>query len=332
MWLSLAVLAWAVSGVIDIFYAFALRNTSSGQAIDPTNFDAWRSLVSLINSAFILLALPCFKHIPKIINPIIKSPYWRFWVLITFIFSAIATLLLWGVSGTADRAFIYSVDVFYAVFTLIFLGLVIWASFEKRGLKTLAYLSAICIACTLIAQLFKLDDSDFLKVFFSCTFKTILIMLFFAVTLSWIQELSKTFIPKPKDLHLVFNKKKNGLNKFEHNVVLTIPPKIQTQQISFTEKNYELFLKFAQKRVQAQQEKDAWLEMQPKSNINNKEYDLRDYNQINRILDTILNDVYGAENWTAENERNHLKQVLFEYKNRKIRLNIAPENITTQKA
>ena len=325
MWLSLAVLAWAVSGIVDVAYANTINLNST---LDPTIYEGLRSIASLFNSAFILLALPCFKHIPKTINPIIKSTYWRFWVLITFLFAVLLTaFMLWGIIVPAKISFIYSVDVLYAIFTLIFLGLVIWSSFAKRGLVVLAYLSAICIACTLAAQLFKLNDSDFLRVFFSCTFKTILIMLFFALTLSWIQELSQNFIPKPKDLHLVFIRKKNEWNKFEHNIILTLPPDIQTRKIAFTEKNFSLLLKFASKRQEALNDKDSWLEIQPKS-AKKGAYDIKDYNQINRILDTILNETKGPENWSIDEDRNYLKQVLFEYNSRKIRLKVAPENIT----
>ena len=325
MWLSLSVLAWAVSGLVDIAYAHAL-----GTAVnlpDATLYEGLRSIASLSNSAFILLSLPCFRHIPKLIHPIIKSTYWRFWVLITFLFAVLLTLLmLWGIIVPARVTFIYSVDFIYAIFTLIFLGLVIWSSFEKRGLRVLAYLSAICIACTMAAQIFKLDDSDFLRLFFSCTFKTILIMLFFALTLSWVEELSKHFIPSPKDLHLVFIKKKRAPNRFQYAVILTVPPMIQTQSVNFTEKNYSLFKKFAERICQADTPKETWLEIQPKSNKAGH-YDLKDYNQINRILDTILNEHKDQSNGSPEANRDYLKQALFEYNNRKIKLKVAPENI-----
>ena len=329
VWLALAVFAWAMSGLVDIFYVNTLlRNDPS--SINNTAYEGMRSIFSMLNSALILLALPCFKHIPKAINGIVKSETWRFLVITTFIFSALITMLMiLGIIVPSKVAFINSADLIYAVFTLIFLGLVLWSSFEKRGLKSLAYLSAICIACTLVAQVLKLEDAQFWKIFFSCTFKTILIMLFFALALSWVEELSKSYLPKPEDMHLVFIKKKNGLNKFIYSTILTIPPKIQTQQIVFTEKPFELFLKFAEKRMFAETEKESWLEIQPRSHKKG-DYDIKDYNQINRILDNILNETYGPNNWTSEEERQTLKQALFDYqKNRKIRLRISPENIKT---
>ena len=329
VWLALAVLAWAMSGIVDIFYVNDLLKNNS-TTIHNTTYEGLRSIFSMLNSALILLALPCFRHIPKAINRIVKSETWRFLVITTFIFSALITMLMiLDVIVPSKVAFINSADLIYAVFTLIFLGLVLWSSFEKRGLKSLAYLSAICIACTLVAQVLKLEDAQFWRIFFSCTFKTILIMLFFALALTWVEELSKSYLPKPQDMHLVFVKKKNGLNKFVYSTILTIPPKIQTQQIIFTEKPYELFLKFAERRIFAESEKESWLEIQPRS-PKDGDYDIKDYNQINRILDNILNETYGPNNWSFEEERQALKQALFDYqKNRKIRLRISPENIQT---
>ena len=329
VWLSLAVLAWAMSGIVDIFYVNELlRNKNT--PINNTAFEGMRSIFSMLNSALILLALPCFKHIPKAIYRIVKSETWRFLVITTFIFSALITMLMIsGIIVPSKVAFINTADLIYAVFTLTFLGMILWSSFEKRGLKSLAYLSAICIACTLVAQVLKLEDAQFWRIFFSCTFKTILMMLFFALALSWVEELSKNYLPKPKDMHLVFVKKKNGLNKFTYSTILTIPPRIQTQQIVFTEKPFELFLKFAEKRMFAETEKESWLEIQPRSSKQG-EYDIKDYNQINRILDNILNEAYGPNNWTSDEERQLLKQALFDYQNnRKIRLRISPENIQT---
>lgn len=327
-WLSLAVLVWAISGIVEIFYAQSFTSTGLPNPETDDFYKGIRSIISMANSALILLALPCFKHSPVIISKYIKSAAWRLLVITIFVFGVLVNLLmLTELIAPKNPALIYSLDVAYAVFTLIFLGLTLWASFEKRGLKNLAYLSAICIICTLIAQISKLNFSDFLQIFFSCTFKTILIMLFFALALSWAEELSKPFMPKSSDIHLVFLKKKNNLKKFEYSIILTIPPIIQTQKITFTEKPFELFLKFAQKRKQEDENQNGWLEIQPKSDKAGN-YDLKDYNQINRILDHILNQINGQDNWTADGDRKPLKNALFDYQNRKIRLRVDPKNIT----
>lgn len=327
LWLSIAVLTWTFDGFLSIYYA---NNISIEAEFNKATYEGFKSILSLLNSAFILLALPRFKHAPKLIRPILQSDSWRLLVIITFSFSLILTLLmLLGVMVPKRITFIYSVDFVYAIFTLFFLGLVIWGSFDKRDLKVLAYLSAICIACTLAAQLFKLGGSEFWKVFLNCTFKTILIMLFFALALSWIEELSKArYLPKASDMHAIFVKKKNGVNKFAYLTILTIPPQIQTQKIAFTEKPFELLLKFAEKK-KAEGPQGGWLEIQPKS-AKNKIYDIKDYNEISRILDNILNEIHGPSQWETT-QKKALKEILFEYgNNRRIRLRIPPQNLTIE--
>ena len=332
LYLSLAVLVWAFSGMVEIFYARSLEahllENSSVDGFDKTSFEGMRSILSILNSAFILLALPCFKHIPKNINGILQSEAWKWLVGITFLLSALFTaFMLIGITTPVRPTFINSVDSVYGVFTLFFLGYILWASFEKRQLRVLAWLSVLCIAYTLIAQVLKVFETDFWRIFFSCTFKTMLILLFFALVMSWIKELSKTYIPKTNEMFALFEKKKNGNNKFEYSVLLTIPPHIQMKKVSFTEKNYALFLKFAQRKVE--NKNGGWLEIQPKTKaLQHKDYDLKDYNEISRILDSILNTAYGTGNWNKEDERKALKEMLFEYDNRKIRLKVLGEHIS----
>lgn len=332
VWLSLAVLVWAFSGVVEVFYASSLETHLSKNQnfdnFDKTKFEGMRSILSILNSAFILLAIPCFKHLPKNIAGILKSEAWKWLVGITFFLSALFTVfMLTGVTTPGRPTFINSVDSVYGVFTLFFLGLILWTSFEKRNLKVLAWLSVICIATTLIAQVLKIFETDFWRIFFSCTFKTILILLFFALVMSWIKELSKNYLPKADEMFVFFEKinSKNGQKDF--SAVLTLPPNIKMKKVFFTEKTYGLFFKFGQRRKE--NENGGWLEIQPKTKTaQQKSYDLKDYNEISRILDYILNEVHGAGNWSKEEERKQLKEKLFEYDNRKIRLKILPENIS----
>lgn len=324
MWLSLAILAWAVSGIVDILYARQILDQSTNQV---SHFEGTKSILSMINSAFILLALPCFKHCPPILRNLVQSDSWRFIVVITLVFSTLLTIMMMtGILIPSKIEFIYSVDFIYAIFTLIFLGMILWSSFAIRGLKILAFLSVTSIGLTLIAQLLKLDDNVFWQIFFSCTFKTVLIMLFFALALSWIKELSTTYLPKPFEMYLVFSKQKTNGNKFDHKIILTVPPSIQTQQINLTEKPYNLLQKFAEKKIQGE---NNWLEMRPKSRKDGL-YDINDYNEINRILEPILNSTFDGKNWSSE-DRNQLKQAIFDYhQNRKIQLRIDPKNITLE--
>lgn len=320
LWLSIALFIWALSGVLEVYYASGFSQDS----FDSTPYEGLKSMLSIFNSAFILLALPRFRHIPPMIRPLVQSESWRWLVFSTFGFSAVLTLLmLLGVLIPKRITLISSVDLIYAIFTLFFLGLVLWASFAKRGLKILAYLAVISIAFTLAAQILKLGDSDFLKILLNCTFKTILIVLFFALALSWVEELGKSAIlPNAKNLYLQLHVRKDRHHKFEYLSILNLPPFTINQEVIFTEKPFQLLHRFAEKRKMEGPE-GGWLEIQPKTAVK-KTYDIKDYNQIGRILDTILN----ATTPSSALDKTLLKEILFEYgKSRRIRLRLAPENI-----
>jgi len=229
-------------------------------------------------------------------------------------------------------SFIYLFDFLYAIFTLGFLGVILWESFAKRGLHTLAYLSALCIICTLTAQVLKLStgfDLEFWRLLTDGIFKTVLILLFFALSLSWVEELSKNEAISVGDLWLELWQKAGNGRKNVYLATLTIPEWMQNRTIAFTEKNFQLLQKFAEKRLQEPEPDGGWLEIQPKS-LKHSRFDIKDYNEINRILDAILNDLKGENNWLPV-DRQDLKKILFEYdasKSRRIRLRVLPANLS----
>lgn len=323
LWLSIAILVWALSGLLEIYYAPGF----SQDHFESTSYEGLKSILSIFNSAFILLALPRFRHIPAMIRPVVKSESWRWLVFSTFGFSTVLTLLmLLGVLIPKRITLISSVDLIYAIFTLFFLGLVLWASFAKRGLKVLAYLAIISIAFTLAAQILKLGNSDFIKILLNCSFKTILIVLFFALALSWVEELGKAaMLPHPKNIRLQLRIRKNAQHKLEYLSILSIPPFVFHKEVLFTEKPFQLLQHFAEKRKTGFPS-GGWLEIQPKTAVK-KEYDIKDYNEINRILDTILQTLQTSGT-QGTFDKTALKEALFEYgKRRRIRLRLAPEHI-----
>lgn len=322
VWLSLAILVWALSGILEVFYGTNYTNSQ----FDLTRYEGLKSMLSIFNSAFILLALPRFKHVPATIRPVVQSDSWRWLVFSTFGFSAVLTLLmLMGVLIPKRITLISSVDLIYAIFTLFFLGLTLWASFAKRGLKVLAYLAVISIAFTLAAQVLKLGNSDFLKILLNCSFKTILIVLFFALALSWVEELGKTtLLPAVKTLQLNLYTRKSKAHKLEYLALLSLPAFAFQQEISFTEKPFQLLLRFAEKRKMEGPD-GGWLEIQPKTAVK-RDYDIKDYNEIGRIIDTFLPEL--ADLQSPPIDKTALKEMLFEYgKSRRIRLRVSPEDI-----
>lgn len=323
-WLSVAILVWALSGVLEVFYAEGLANEN----FDSTQYEGLKSMLSIFNSAFILLALPRFRHVPVIIRPVVQSESWRWLVISTFGFSAVLTLLmLSGVIIPKRITLISSVDLIYAIFTLFFLGLTLWASFERRGLTILAYLAGISIAFTLAAQILKLGDSDFLKILLNTTFKTILIVLFFALALSWVEELGKSArkVFARRALALQLSTGRNHQNRREFIAHLQLPEAPDWQKVYFTEKPFLLLHRFADKRKTEGRE-GGWLEIQPKTAVK-KDYDIKDYNEIGRILDTLCTGLSKSDKFNTLS-KNDLKELLFEYgKSRRIRLRVNAEHI-----
>lgn len=331
LWVAISIFMWAISGVIDLVDAQNIEKSGAPAETVQIIFDGSRSILSILNSAFLLLALPWFHYKPKWLQFLLQSQIWFFVVIIPWLFCIFSTVLMFArIIIPSSSPFIYLFDFLYAIFTLGFLGIILWESFARRGLRTLAYLSALCIICTLAAQVLKLFagmELEFWRLLLNGIFKTVLILLFFALSLSWVEELSK-IVPMPvSEVWLELWQKIGTDRKTVYLATLTIPNWMQNRTITFTEKNFQLLKKFAEKRQQESESDGGWLEIQPKS-LKQDRYDIKDYNEINRILDAILNDLKGENNWLIV-DRQALKKILFEYdssKSRRIRLRILPSN------
>lgn len=312
VWLALSVLCWSISGLLDVYFTrFSVEENILQEG--------WRSILSLFNSLFILFALPWFRYLPKPLAPIIKSKYWVYIVGLPFIFSLLPTI---SKMASGRSLFVISeLDVYYALLTLGFLGYVLWESFARRRLKALAWLSLVCILITLVAQFYKLTGSSINLTLFSAIFKTSLIMLFFALALSWVKELSENIIPTKEHFRIIFNRK-------ERFVLLKGFPGDSERKVSLTPALFDLFFKFAERKKNGL---DEWLEIKPKSFEGSKEYDIRDHNEIKRLLFALLDGLFGKDNWTQDLHLKPLKNTLFEMsekRERKISLAIPTENIS----
>ena len=325
LWLALSVLSWSFSGAFEVYFAEA--SMPEKQVIKATFLRGYRSIFSLLNSLFILLALPWFKYIPQRLEAFIKSKFWIFIVGIPFMFSLMPALSR-IISGREDLVII-EFDVYYSLFTLGFLGLVLFESFKKRRLPMLAYLSVVCILITLIAVILKLSGSDLNMILMSAIFKTSLIMIFFALAMSWVKELSENIIPQAKDIYLIFRQLKNSSGRFEHFVKLNGFADKTEQEIRLSPANYNLLKTFAERRVGPESD---WLEIKPKAETRTgKIYDIKDHNEIKRMVHSVLDGLFGKQKWTKEQHEVPLKSTLFEMsekRERKIRLKIPVSNIT----
>lgn len=318
VYLALSVLCWSASGFLDVYCSSASE--------DMVLYRGLSSILSLCNSLFILLALPWFRYIPDLIKSLIKSDYWLVIIGLPFLFSLfpiISSLIRADLSSS-----IAETDVYYSVMTLLFLGVVLWQSFAKRRLLSLAYLSACCILITFAAQLLKLSGASVNLVLFSAIFKTCLIMMFFALALSWVKELAENVIPDASSLslHLTQATLKDG--KLSRQLMIKGMPGHVNGQINLTPSMYDLLYTFIERRMTG----DGWLEIKPKAESRTgQSYEINDHNQIKRLNHAILDGLFGKHNWTKEIHEVPLKKSLFELshkRERKIRLMIPPDNLT----
>ena len=348
IWLALSVLCWSISGVVEIYYSKIFKTNaldalsdknvpseltslifnSSQEAIYNTlsfQMDGYSSLLSLTNSFFILMALPWFKHIPKSIVPIIKSKFWIIIIGLPFLFSLLPTLS--KVILSKNYVMISELDVYYSTLTLAFLGMVLWESFAKRRLKLLAILSVVCILLTFIAQLYKLTGSEIDMRIISAIFKSALIMIFFALALSWVKDLSENILPDPKflSLTLITSSSKNG--KLERSVSINGIPEKGEVTIPLTQAPFELLKMFTDHKING----DKWLEIRPKNEHRNREYSINDYNEIKRLNHSMLDGIYGKGNWMKEKHEIAFKETFYEMpekRERKLRLRIPAKSIS----
>lgn len=320
IWLALSIFCWSLSGATEVIFIRFFQ-----EVVYAPYLNGLRSIFSLSNSLFILLGLPWFRYLPERIAPLIKSKYWTIIVLVPFGFSILPTIS--RILFSREIGLIYEPDIYYAIFTLFFLGGVLWESFHKRGLKWLAWLAVICIFTTLIAQLLKHPSFEINPALLSAIFKTFLIMIFFALALSWVKELAEHVIPTPEHLQLQLLEEKNPAGKLEYHVKLFGIPKTSSDFL-LSPALFELLAKF----IRALQTGDGWLEIKPKADERtNREYDIQDHNQIKRLLVGLLDGLYGKGGWDKELHETPLRQVLFEMsekRERKIKLNLPGKNVS----
>jgi hypothetical protein len=351
VWLALSILCWSASGYAELNHARQWNSkyeeilsqwVNTGNITDrgdqllhelnisrPSSLlrlEGARSIFSLFNSLFILFALPWFRYIPRPIAGVIKSRYWIYIVGLPFLFSFLPTIT--KIFNVVNVGIISELDVYFSTLTLIFLGLVLWESFAKRRLQILAWLSVMAIVLTFSAQLLKLSGYGIDQVLFSAIFKTCLIMIFFALGLSWVKELAENIIPASNKIFMrLTHQQRDGV--LERIIALGGFPGQQEREIVVTSTHYDLMKKFASKKLNRDND---WLEIRPKAESrSNRNYDINDHNEIKRLLASLLDGLFGKGTWTKDHHGLPLKSALFETsrkRDRKIRLRIPPENIT----
>ena len=320
VWLAVSILCWSLSGGVELLFLQEQAPTDQ----QKLQLDGWRSIFSLLNSLFILLALPYFRYLPEFAKPIIQSKSWRLVVGLPFLFSLLPTLN--KLINQHAGSLISELDVYYALLTLLILGLVLWESFQRRRLRGLAYLSLLCVIITLVAQIYKLTGADLNQLLFSAIFKSLLIMIFFALALSWVKDLAEQLRVPTDELQLLLSKQKAG-QRWQYTATLA-GISTRNKEVSLSATQYQLLHLFASRRLN---EAEGWLEIMPKGESrNNKTYDIRDYNEVKRLTHKLLDQLFGEGKWSKSQHEIPLREALFErssQRDRKIRLRLLPQQI-----
>ena len=323
VWLALSILCWSISGGIEVYYSNLVAAESA-----LVYLSGWRSIFSLLNSLFILCALPWFRHRPQWLGQLLEGKLWYLIIGLPFLFSFLPTVVLM-LTGSS-MSLISELDVYYAIFTLILLVFILWESFTKRGLQLLGYLSVIFVLVTLVAQFYKFSEEVQTLILFSAIFKSLLIMIFFALALSWVKDISQSLRLSPADIKLQLTKEKQTTGRFKNIATISGLANTKIHAVQLTNTNYDLLSKFAE--VKIENPEAGWLEIKPKSDSRNIDYDIRDHNEIKRLIIALLDGIYGKGSWDKERHEQPLKEALFQFskdKSRLIRLNIPSINILT---
>ncbi len=325
VYLALSVGFWGVSGLVEVYYAGVLdAGRAAGADLQAPLFRlaAWRSVLSLANSLFILLALPYFRYLPARLVPLVKARSWPWLVGLPFALALLPTVRQL-VAGTGYQL-VSELDVYYALLTLGFLGAVLWSSFARRRLPSLAYLTALVTIVTVGAQVLKLGADPGTQAVLAAVFKTCLITLFFALALSWVRELAEAATPVlAQAVQLRFHgERRVSLSGFRQN---------NTAPVRLTPALHDLLSRFAARRTDEDATEGGWLEIKPKhEGRRGRSYDIRDHNEVRRLLHALLDGLYGAGHWAREQHELPLRETLFETdeaRPRMIRLALPPAAI-----
>jgi len=123
-------------------------------------------------------------------------------------------------------------------------------------------------------------------------------------------------------------KQKNEKGKFDHLVHVKgiIDNNFLTLPLSPTQ--FSLLHLFAQRK---KIDLDGWLDIKPKSESRStRNYDIKDYNEIKRLLNGLLDGLYGKDAWTKTQHEQPLRAALFELSSNrkgKVRLTVPEENL-----
>ena len=123
-------------------------------------------------------------------------------------------------------------------------------------------------------------------------------MIFFALALSWVKDLTERIQIKSGNVFLKLSKIKSG-RLFNNILAISGLTGDEKKEVSLTNKNFELLKLFIDRKMGPS---EGWLEIKPKSNNRTGNvYDINNHNEIKRLIHSILDGVYGKNMWSNTN-------------------------------
>jgi len=308
LFLSLAMFVWVLSGVWTYMGL-------SGDIASPTIRQLVRSLFSIFNNLFFLLALFYFYYAPAFLYKNEKNVQ-RIIFLILGI-SVLSFILFQKFGENPNSAGIrisFLPDLILSAFLSGLLLVSFYQTFLQRGFKLIAGISVLVILAMFASQLpevFAALDNDFGNNLLRIVSKTSLIAIFLVLATSWVIQLANT--PKASEMQLKF---------LDWSIVkITVPSReIIDQTIDFGSKTtqYKNLLKFGIRRKYGEGSEQC-IEVHSGGEINRQTY-------LTRIIDN-LNEILQQE----EPQKLERRDLFTFIGNGKYRLRILSENIFIEK-
>lgn len=310
VYLSLALFTWVLSG------AWSLAGLTEVVAVSEGTQQVIRSLFSILNNLFFLLALFFFHHAPGFLYKNEKNTA-RVIVFITSI--SVISLLLFNYRDSLPQmtdVYLPSLpDLLSSGFLSVLLAISFYRTFRYRGFQRIAYISVVIISAMFLSQLpevFTFLKDEFANNLLRIVSKVSLITLFLVLATSWVIQLANT--PVAGDIRLKFT---------DWSLIqLSVPSKdITNASVDFGSKTTQFrnLLKFGIRRKFAAGSEQC-IEVHAAGEISRQTY-------LTRIIENI-NDILQKE----EGEKLERRDLFTFVGNGQYRLRIPPENIAIDDA
>ncbi|MEO6038632.1 MAG: hypothetical protein ABIQ93_09485 [Saprospiraceae bacterium] len=196
-YLAGSLIFWVSTGLLDLVDWW---KPEPGNPHWPLIYNLLRCWLSTWNSVFILFAIHYFDLVPRWFVDVVRHPDWKKWVrgigLLVSVLSAFEAFRLWW-GGKNYYGAIYTWDFFFSTLTGSLLLILIVHILRREDFRRLVWIGGFLILLIMIAQFLDWRPewfggtegahpwSEFWNFFFHNIYKTLLLIVFAVILLSW---------------------------------------------------------------------------------------------------------------------------------------------------